>query len=188
MSTDTVIVVKEIADNLRSLIQAVSDRRKEVTFKLISTQSKQRVEKLIQNATLNGATISNGQGNDGSSTADQALPMIIVEDLNTNMDLFFTESFGPVLGLKVVDTASQAIEIAKLSEYGLSAAIWTKNHHLALTLARQLNVGAVHVNGMTVHDEATLPHGGRGDSGYGRFGGAWGLQEFLQTQTVVLNP
>lgn len=114
--------------------------------------------------------------------------MILVEDLNTNMDLFFTESFGPVLGLKVVETVSEAIKVARLSEYGLSAAIWTKSHHLALTLAQQLNVGAVHVNGMTVHDEATLPHGGRGDSGYGRFGGAWGLQEFLQTQTVVLNP
>lgn len=188
MSTDTVIVVKGVADELKRLIQSASDREKDATFKLISTQSKQRIEGLVQNATSNGATILHGQGSDGSSTAGQALPMIVVGDLNTNMDLFFTESFGPVIGLKVVDTTSEAIEVARLSEYGLSAAIWTKNHHLALTLAQQLNVGAVHVNGMTVHDEATLPHGGRGDSGYGRFGGAWGLHEFLQTQTIVLNP
>lgn len=44
---------------------------------------------------------------------------------------------------------------------------------------------AVHINGMTVHDEPHLPHGGRKDSGFGRFGGSYGLDEFLTTKTVT---
>jgi acyl-CoA reductase-like NAD-dependent aldehyde dehydrogenase len=44
---------------------------------------------------------------------------------------------------------------------------------------------AVHINGMTVHDEAVLPHGGWKSSGFGRFGGTSGFDEFLQTKTVT---
>lgn len=44
---------------------------------------------------------------------------------------------------------------------------------------------AVHINGMTVHDEPHLPHGGRKESGFGRFGGSYGLDEFLTTKTVT---
>lgn len=44
---------------------------------------------------------------------------------------------------------------------------------------------AVHINGATVHDEVALPHGGVKNSGYGRFGGTWGLEEFMTTKTIT---
>lgn len=44
---------------------------------------------------------------------------------------------------------------------------------------------AVHINGLTVHDEAPLPHGGWKSSGFGRFAGATGYNEFLQTKTIT---
>jgi acyl-CoA reductase-like NAD-dependent aldehyde dehydrogenase len=50
-----------------------------------------------------------------------------------------------------------------------------------------LDTGAVHVNSSTVHDEVSLPHGGRKDSGWGRFGATFGFDEFLQTKTVILH-
>ena len=50
-----------------------------------------------------------------------------------------------------------------------------------------MKVGAVHINGATVHDAPNLPHGGHGDSGFGRFGAHWGLLEFVQTKTIIIN-
>lgn len=44
---------------------------------------------------------------------------------------------------------------------------------------------AVHINDSTIHDEPTLPHGGMKSSGHGRFGGSWGISEFLTTKTIT---
>lgn len=44
---------------------------------------------------------------------------------------------------------------------------------------------AVHINSMTVHDEWTLPHGGAKASGFGRFNGNWGIEEFMRTKTIT---
>lgn len=57
-----------------------------------------------------------------------------------------------------------------------------------MALGRQLDVGAVHINGGTVHDEPNFPHGGAASSGYGRFGGSWGMREFTRTKTIMLYP
>lgn len=54
-----------------------------------------------------------------------------------------------------------------------------------LRFARGIESGAVHINGMTVHDEPNLPHGGVKSSGWGRFNGAAGLEEFLVSKTVT---
>lgn len=54
-----------------------------------------------------------------------------------------------------------------------------------LRFARGIESGAVHINGMTVHDEPNLPHGGVKSSGWGRFNGSAGLEEFLVSKTVT---
>lgn len=56
-------------------------------------------------------------------------------------------------------------------------------HGMTSTLTR--GKSAVHINGSTIHDEPTLPHGGMKSSGYGRFGSSWGISEFLTTQTIT---
>jgi acyl-CoA reductase-like NAD-dependent aldehyde dehydrogenase len=187
MSTDTVIVVQQVAEKLREHLRSILAIQKAEKFEVISHQSRDKIETLLQDAIAKGATVMSRE--DGMIVAPDSttLPVTFVEGLSTDMDLFWTETFGSVIGLKVVDSEEEAIEVASTTDYGLSAAIWTKDHHRALQLAPRLNVGAVHVNGSTVHDEATLPHGGCGYSGYGRFGGAWGLKEFVQTQTIMLN-
>lgn len=104
------------------------------------------------------------------------------------MKLYEVESFGPVFGILSVETESQIIEMIQQAKYGLSSSIISKDHYRALGLARSIKAGAVHINTMTVHDEATLPHGGVGDSGWGRFGARWGLEEFVQTKVVTIHP
>jgi len=76
------------------------------------------------------------------------------------IDLFYTESFGPTVSVITVKSEDEALDLANDTEYGLSAAIFTKDLGKALKMARQIESGAVHINGMTVHDETALPHGG----------------------------
>jgi acyl-CoA reductase-like NAD-dependent aldehyde dehydrogenase len=104
------------------------------------------------------------------------------------MDFWSQESFGPLLGLRAFDDEKEAVSLANESPYGLSGAVFSRNHMRALKLAKTLHTGAVHVNSSTVHDEVSLPHGGRKDSGWGRFGSTFGFDEFLQTKTVILHP
>ncbi|KFY96806.1 hypothetical protein V500_02288 [Pseudogymnoascus sp. VKM F-4518 (FW-2643)] len=111
-------------------------------------------------------------------------PATIIEGLTP--DMHYIESFGPIYGIVVVDSELEALQMVKSSAYGLSAAIFTQNRFNALNISREIRAAA-HVNSLTVHDEPTLPHGGHGDSGWGRFGARWGLDEFLHERTVILN-
>ncbi|MGQ8481205.1 aldehyde dehydrogenase family protein, partial [Klebsiella pneumoniae] len=65
----------------------------------------------------------------------------------------------------------EAIALANDTEYGLSAAVFTRDTARGLRVARRIRSGICHVNGPTVHDEAQMPFGGVKGSGYGRFGG-----------------
>ena len=81
---------------------------------------------------------------------------------------------------------ADAIRIANDSEYGLSAAVFTKDSARGLRVARQIQSGICHVNGSTVHDEAQMPFGGVGASGYGRFGGKAGIDQFTELRWITI--
>jgi acyl-CoA reductase-like NAD-dependent aldehyde dehydrogenase len=101
------------------------------------------------------------------------------------MSIYATESFGPTVSLLPFPTEAAAIATANDTEYGLSAAIFTRDLAAALRIARQLETGAVHINNMSVHDEPNLPHGGCKMSGFGRFNGSAGLEEFQRSKTIT---
>ena len=81
---------------------------------------------------------------------------------------------------------AHAIRIANDSEYGLSAAVFSTDIANALKVAKQIKSGICHVNGPTVHDEAQMPFGGVGDSGYGRFGGKAGIDQFTELRWITV--
>ncbi|KAJ4347355.1 uncharacterized protein N0V89_011296 [Didymosphaeria variabile] len=149
--------------------------------KTINAKSETRIEGLITNAEQEGATIK-------SDKMQNSAPVVLVEDVAPGMNFWTAESFGPLLGLAVYGDEEEAVRMVNSSSFGLSGAIFSRDHLRALKLAKRLHTGAVHVNSPTVHDEATLPHGGRKESGWGRFGSHWGFEEFLQTKTVILHP
>ena len=82
--------------------------------------------------------------------------------------------------------AVHAVELANDTQYGLSAAVFTKDIAKGLTIARQIQSGICHVNGPTVHDEAQMPFGGVKASGYGRFGGKAGIAEFTELRWITI--
>jgi aldehyde dehydrogenase (NAD+) len=82
--------------------------------------------------------------------------------------------------------ADHALALANNSAYGLSSAVLTNNMQLAMKFALELEAGMVHLNGPTVHDEATVPFGGVKDSGMGREGGRWSIEEMTEVKWVTI--
>lgn len=93
------------------------------------------------------------------------------------MRLWREESFGPVKAIIRVHSEEEALAVANDSEYGLSAAVYSRDSARAWNVAQRLHTGICHINGPTVHDEAQMPFGGCKASGYGRFGGRAGIAE-----------
>ena len=72
------------------------------------------------------------------------------------------------------------------TEYGLSAAVFGQDIARALSVANRIQSGMCHINGPTVHDEAQMPFGGVRSSGYGRFGGKAGIDEFTELRWISI--
>ena len=81
---------------------------------------------------------------------------------------------------------AHAIELANDTEYGLSAAGFTRDTARGLRVAKLIKSGICHINGPTVHDEAQMPFGGVKSSGYGRFGGKAGIDSFTELRWVTI--
>jgi acyl-CoA reductase-like NAD-dependent aldehyde dehydrogenase len=141
-----------------------------------------KIESLVKNATDNGATFLYG---DGSRDNSRVSPMLL-ENVDKNMDIADMESFGPVCYISEVESAEAAVQLINSGKYGLSTSIWSQNTLRAISLARAVESGAVHINGITVHDAPDVPHGGVKESGYGRFNSRWGLAEFRYVKTITL--
>lgn len=181
MATDLVLVAESVEKNFRSLLRDKMSKEAQQVMKVINTKSQVRIDALINDAKKKGA-ISNSTDRGPSS------PATLLEDITQDMDFWSAESFGPLLGLVVYGNEDEAVEMVNCSSYGLSGAVFSCNHLKALRIAKKLQTSAVHVNSTTVHDEFALPHGGRKESGWGRFGAHWGFEEFLQTKTIILHP
>jgi succinate-semialdehyde dehydrogenase / glutarate-semialdehyde dehydrogenase len=93
----------------------------------------------------------------------------------------------PVAAVIRVRDAAEAIRLANDTEFGLGAALWTKDVARARYLVRQIETGAVFINGM-VASQPALPFGGIKRSGYGRELGGHGIREFTNIKTVWIGP
>ncbi len=107
----------------------------------------------------------------------------IISDVTVGMNLYAEETFGPVSAIIPVMDAHEAIKVANDSEFGLGASLWTNDLVLGERLARQIESGAVFINGMTVSDPR-LPFGGIKRSGYGRELSHFGIREFTNIKSI----
>jgi succinate-semialdehyde dehydrogenase / glutarate-semialdehyde dehydrogenase len=114
-------------------------------------------------------------------------PATLLDHVEPGMVAAKEETFGPAAAIIRVKNAEEAIDVANGTEFGLGAALWTGNADLARSLSRQIEAGAVFVNGIVASD-ARLPFGGVKQSGYGRELGVYGLREFSNIKTVWTGP
>ncbi|KAE9379646.1 aldehyde dehydrogenase [Stipitochalara longipes BDJ] len=183
MSTERIIVHKNIAEAFeQEFIAAAKGGWSDVQV-LINEAGVKKNKLLIKDAVSKGASILYGEMEAVEDTNNKMKP-IGVKGVREGMDLYKTESFGPTVSFIVVDTEEEALRVANDTEYGLSAAVFTEDLRRGLRFAKEIESGAVHINGMSVHDESGLPHGGVKQSGYGRFG-SMGMEEWVRTKTVT---
>ena len=102
------------------------------------------------------------------------------------MELYQSEAFGPVCTLATFSDDDEAVALVNATEHGLTCGIITENATHGLAVARRVRTGIVHVNDQSVADEPQAPFGGVKASGYGRFGGRWGIEAFSDTRWVTL--
>ena len=102
------------------------------------------------------------------------------------MEVFKKETFGPVLCVAKCEDADDAIRIANNSIYGLGGSLWTSDIALAKKLTKKINTGSIFINEMTKSDPR-LPFGGVNKSGYGIELSEFGIKEFVNIKTVVVN-
>ncbi len=193
MSTERVIIERGVADafaaKLAKRVAAlpVGDPNKgEVVLgSVVGSATVERVQRLVGEAQKQGAKVLAGGKVDGT-----IMHGIVVDHVTPAMALFREESFGPQVSITRVDSVDEAVRLANDTEYGLSAAVFTRDLARGLEVARKIESWICHINGPTVHDEAQMPFGGVKGSGYGRFGGKAAIDAFTELRwiTVQLTP
>ncbi len=189
MSTERLVVVDAVADEFVAAFKAkvsgmkTGDPREGNTplGAVIDQKTVTKVNSLIDDAVSKGATLVTG--GKGESVL---MPATIIDGVTKEMAIYADESFGPVVAIIRAKDEEDAIRIANDSEYGLSAAVFTRDVARGLKIAKQIQSGICHVNGPTVHDEAQMPFGGVGASGYGRFGGKAGIDQFTELRWITV--
>ncbi len=110
----------------------------------------------------------------------------ILTQVNSSMKIFNEETFAPIATVFAFKEEDEALEIANATKLGLGASIWTENIERAKKLIPKLNVGNVYVNEV-VRSTPELPFGGSKKSGIGRELAEYGLLEFTNVKSVVIN-
>ncbi len=189
MSTERIIVVDAIADaftekflekaaNLRAGDPAAA---RTPLGAVVDLKTVHHVQALLADAAAHGARIHAGRPADGV-----LMDAAVVTGVTDTMRIYAEESFGPVVAIIRAEDEADAIRLANDTQYGLSAAVFSRDIGRALNAAQRVRSGICHVNGPTVHDEAQMPFGGVGASGYGRFGGRAGIEEFTDLRWITI--
>ena len=152
---------------------------------LVSAVQRDRVRGFIQTGIDEGATLVMGGAAvpEGLDIGFYVQPTIF-SGVTREMTIFTEEIFGPVLSIIAYDSEEEAIEIANDTVYGLAAGVWGSDVEHAKKVARRLQAGQVEVNGGSFNIAA--PFGGYKQSGLGREGGTFGLEEFCEVKAMQL--
>ncbi|MGR3761494.1 aldehyde dehydrogenase family protein [Roseobacteraceae bacterium NS-SX3] len=142
-----------------------------------------KIQDLIQKGIDEGARlVAGGTGRpDGLNKGFYVKPTVFA-DVNNQMTIAREEIFGPVLSIIPFETEEEAIEIANDTPYGLTNYVQTQDGARANRMARALRSGMVEMNGQD--RSAGAPFGGMKQSGNGREGGTWGIEDFLEVKAV----
>jgi glyceraldehyde-3-phosphate dehydrogenase (NADP+) len=184
-----VLAVESIADELVSLIErrvrslTVGDPRDDaVITPLVDPSAAERAEALVKQATDMGARLLIGGARKGN-----LMEPTLVDHVTAGMDLAWVEPFAPVLPIIRVTNAEHAVQLANASEYGLQAAIFSRDVDAAMHLALALEVGTVQINGRTARGPDHFPFLGTKASGMGTQGVRFAIEAMTRLKATVFN-
>lgn len=149
---------------------------------LINIKQVERVGNIIKKTVEAGGVLEIGGDVDGLF-----ITPTVLSNVKPGMSAYEEEVFGPVASITVFKSDDEAIAFANDTDYGLSAAIITKNIARGLEMGENINSGLLHINDQTVNDDVVNPFGGVGKSGNGNhIGGAANWEEFTHWRWVTI--
>ncbi|KRG13810.1 aldehyde dehydrogenase family protein [Lederbergia galactosidilytica] len=187
MAINRIIVAEKVHDEfLEKFIEAakkisVGDptNQKNMIGPLINPEAVKRIVGEIEKAKTEGAKVVL----EGKVEGSVIHPTVLTSNTN-NVATAQNEMFGPVVTIIPFSTEEEAIEMCNDTPYGLSGAVHAGSIEKGVEIALQLETGMVHINDQSVNDEPLIAFGGEKQSGIGRFGGRWSLDEFTTFQWI----
>lgn len=149
---------------------------------MVRESDAQRVESWINEAVGAGARLIEGGGRNGAVLAPS-----ILADVHPDMKVSREELFGPAVGVTPIEGIDEAIKYANDTRYGLSAAIFTENIDNALKFALEVESGNININGGTQFRADMMPYGGLKDSGMGKEGPRYAVEEMTELKMVIVH-
>ena len=176
--------IKEAADEAKLIKVDLASRKGDHIGPVVSKTQYDKIKDLIKSGIDEGATLAAG-GLDLPKNLNKGyfIKPTIFTNVTNNMQIAKKEIFGPVLSIIPFETEDEAIRITNDTEYGLGNYLQTKDKEKAKRVAKKLRSGIVYINGNSA--DAGTPFGGYRQSGNGREGGIWGLEEFLEVKTIT---
>ncbi len=151
---------------------------------MITKSSVERMQELVDDAVAKGGKVlAGGRKPENKKKGYYYLPTFIAETTK-EMRIFREEIFGPIAAIMTYKTMEEAIELANDTEYGLTAYVWSHNADEITKYARALRFGTVSINGGC--DGVHMPHGGIKESGVGKDGGRWAMEEYYYYKGIRL--
>ena len=176
--------VKEAVDEARKIKVDIASKKGNHIGPVVSKVQYDKIIKLIKDGIKEGATLAAGGPElpEGLNKGYFIKPTIFTHVTN-NMQIAKKEIFGPVLSIIPFKTEDEAVKITNDTEYGLGNYLQTEDKEKAKRVAKKLRSGVVYINGNGA--DSGTPFGGYRQSGNGREGGTWGLEEYLEVKTIT---
>ena len=176
--------VDEAIDEANKIKVDLASKKGDHIGPVVSKIQYDKIIKLIKSGIKEGATLAAG-GPELPTGLNKGyfIKPTIFTDVTNEMTIAKEEIFGPVLSIIPFDTEDEAIKIVNDTSYGLGNYLQTEDKEKAKRVAKKLRSGCVYINGNSA--DAGTPFGGYKQSGNGREGGLWGLEEYLEVKTVT---
>ena len=190
ISTQRVIVERKVygdyLDVLTPMVVALSagdpTNEKIKVGPMIRERDAQRVESWMGEAVSRGARVLAGGERSGA-----VLKPAIIADVTPEMKVSSEELFGPAVAVTPAADIEEAIRLANSTRYGLAAAIFTQDINKALRFALEVDAGNLNINGGTSFRADMMPYGGLRDSGMGKEGPRYAIEEMTELKMVIIH-
>ena len=175
--------VKEAADEANKIKVDLASKKGDHIGPVISQKQYEKIIDLIKSGIEEGATlVAGGPDRPIGLKKGYFVKPTIFTNVNNDMRIAKEEIFGPVLSIIPFENEDEAVSVVNETTYGLGNYVQTQDKIKAKRVAKKLRSGGVYINGHSA-DPGT-PFGGYRQSGNGREGGNWGLEEYLEVKTI----
>jgi acyl-CoA reductase-like NAD-dependent aldehyde dehydrogenase len=174
--------VREFVERTEKLVLGHPQNEMTDLSAVINPKSKKRILDWIDEAVSNGATLQTG-----GDVIGQAIKPTILTDVSETDKLVCQEVFGPVVIVNPIESIEEGVELTNNSRYGLNAGVFTKDLDTAFNAAKNLEVGQVLINEMPTFRVDHMPYGGIKDSGVGKEGIRYAIQEMTEEKLIVVH-